>query len=101
MAENRQKNEFWQKKMKHIYSLLDVDKNSILASTDFERLANRWVECGELNEEQGKKVRGCVLGYWTGISTAIGKDAVTEEEFAFSLSSLLDGKIWVLLCRYL
>ena len=85
------KNPFWQRKMKHQFSCLDANKNGILSSDDFEILANRWIECGKLNQEQGKKVRTYVLGFWPAIGN--GKEAVKEDEFLIGLSSVLGGEI--------
>lgn len=83
------KNKFWQDKMKHQFSCLDTDKNGVLSPDDFERLADRLIECGKLNETQGERVRKNILAFWPGISN--GKETVTEADFIIGLSSALDG----------
>ena len=91
MAEDRLKNPFWLKKMKHQFSCLDVNKNGLLSAEDFEGLANNWVTYGNLKHKDAENIRKKVLAFWPGISN--GKETITEEEFIISLSSVLGGKI--------
>lgn len=55
----------------------------MLSSADFVRLANRWIECGKLNEEQGKKVREYIMGFWSAISN--GKKLSQKKNFSSNI----------------
>jgi len=55
---------FWERKMRSYFRVLDVDKDSVLTMKDFERLADRYVEIGKLDEVKAKQVRRKIQKIW-------------------------------------
>lgn len=74
--------DFWVRKMKTYFTRIDFDHDGALTKSDFEGMANRFIEQAKFEGDKAADMTKTLLAIWTEISSHSGNaDKVSQDAF--------------------
>lgn len=81
--------EFWARKMRTYFDRIDFDKDGVITRSDFEGMADRFIESERLDPGRGKELKDKLIQVWDKYLSGVGHgNAITEPEFVSSMKKL-------------
>jgi Ca2+-binding EF-hand superfamily protein len=92
-GENDMPSDFWIKKMKTHYNVIDIDRDGAITPKDFVALADRFIEVGNLSDQEAASLRDRLNtiweNYWVGADID-GDGQVSENEYINTMTKVME-----------